>query len=71
MGSGIKITKDPKTGKLCGIPEEWAKSYDLPMDIDYNKTVKTKHFSKEIKPEEDLPDSIIEFINAQPIHISK
>ena len=21
MGSGIKITKDPKTGKLCGVPE--------------------------------------------------
>ena len=46
MGSGIKITKDPKTGKLCGIPEEWAKGYDLPMDIDHTKTVKTKHFSQ-------------------------
>jgi hypothetical protein len=21
MGSGVKITRDPKTGKLCGIPE--------------------------------------------------
>lgn len=35
------------------------------------KTVKTKHLSMEIRPEEDLPDSILEFINQQPIHISK
>ena len=21
LGSGVKITRDPKTGKLCGVPE--------------------------------------------------
>ena len=21
LGAGVKITKDPKTGKLCGVPE--------------------------------------------------
>ena len=41
------------------------------MDIDYNKTIKTKHFSEEVRPEEDLPEWIIEFINQQPIFISK
>lgn len=46
MGAGVKITKDPKTGKLCGVPEEWVKGYDLPMDIDHSKTIKTKHFSQ-------------------------
>lgn len=45
IGSGIKITKNPKTGKLEGVPDEWAKGYEMNMDIDYSKTVKTKHFS--------------------------
>ena len=39
---GIKITKNPKTGKFQGVPEEWAKNYDIPISIDYNKLVKTK-----------------------------
>ncbi len=43
---GVKITKNPITGKLEGVPEEWVKNYDLPMSIDYNKTVATKHLSK-------------------------
>ena len=71
MGSGIKITKNPKTGKLEGVPKEWVDSYDLPMDIDTGKTVKTKHFSEEIRPEEELPESILDFINQQPVYISK
>jgi hypothetical protein len=28
---GVKIVKNPKTGKLEGVPEEWVKNYDLPM----------------------------------------
>lgn len=71
MGSGVKITKNPKTGKLEGVPEEWVKGYELPMDVDQAKTVKTKHFSEEIRPDNELPDSILEFINQQPIYISK
>lgn len=46
LASGVKITKDPKTGKLLGVPEQWVQGYDLPIDVDMNKTVKTKHFSK-------------------------
>lgn len=68
---GVKITKNPITGKLEGVPEEWVKNYDLPMNIDMNKTVKTKHLSKEVRPDEDLPQSIIDLINMQPVFISK
>lgn len=46
LSSGVKITKDPKTGKLLGVPDQWVKNYDLPMDVDTTKTVKTKHFSE-------------------------
>lgn len=45
IGSGVKITKDPETGKFLGIPEEWVDNYDLPIDIDMSKTVKTSHLS--------------------------
>jgi len=48
---GVKITKNPITGKLEGVPEEWVKNYDLPMNIDTNKTVKTRNLSKEIRPD--------------------
>jgi hypothetical protein len=47
------------------------KNYDLPMNIDYNKTVKTKHLSMEIRPDENLPESILQLINSQPIFIGK
>ncbi len=47
------------------------KNYDLPMNIDYGKTVKTKHLSKEVRPDEDLPESILDLINTQPIFIGK
>lgn len=68
---GVKITKNPITGKLEGVPEEWVKNYDLPMNIDFSKTVNTKHLSKEVRPDEDLPDNILELINSQPVFISK
>lgn len=68
---GVKITKNPVTGKLEGVPEEWVKNYDLPMNIDMGKTVKTKHLSKEVRPDEDLPQTIIDLINSQPVFISK
>lgn len=68
---GVKITKNPVTGKLEGVPEEWVKNYDLPMNIDMSKTVRTKHLSKEVRPDEDLPQAIIDLINSQPVFISK
>jgi hypothetical protein len=69
---GVKITKNPITGKLEGVPEEWVKNYDLPMNnIDYTKTVMTKHLSKEVRPDEDLPQTILDLINTQPVYISK
>ena len=43
---GVSIRLNPQTGKLEGMPEEWVKNYDLPMNIDMGKTVKTKHLSK-------------------------
>lgn len=68
---GVKITKNPITGKLEGVPEEWVNNYDLPMNIDETKTVKTKHLSKEVRPDQDLPQSILDLINSQPVFISK
>lgn len=68
---GVKITKNPITGKLEGVPEEWVANYDLPMNIDETKTVKTKHLSKEVRPDQDLPQSILDLINSQPVFISK
>lgn len=68
---GVKITKNPVTGKLEGVPEEWVNNYELPMNIDMNKVVKTKHLSKEVRPDEDLPPSILDLINSQPVFISK
>ena len=41
------------------------------MEVDHSKTIKTKHFSEEIRPDDDLPDAILDFINQQPIYISK
>ena len=68
---GVKITKNPITGKLEGVPEEWVANYDLPMNIDATKTVKTKHFAKEVRPDQDLPQAILDLINSQPVFISK
>lgn len=41
------------------------------MNVDTNKTVKTKHLSREVRPDADLPDAIINLINSQPVFISK
>jgi len=41
------------------------------MNVDMSKTVKTKHFSKEVRPDEDLPQTILDLINSQPVYISK
>jgi hypothetical protein len=68
---GVKITKNPITGKLEGVPEEWVANYDLPMNIDETKTVKTKHLSKEVRPDQDLPQTILDLINTQPVFIGK
>lgn len=68
---GVKITKNPVTGKLEGVPEEWVNNYELPMNIDMNKVVKTKHLSKEVRPDEDLPPTILDLINSQPVYIGK
>ena len=41
------------------------------MNIDMDKVVKTKHLSKEVRPDEDLPPSILDLINSQPVYISR
>lgn len=46
-------------------------NYDLPMNIDASKTVKTKHLAKEVRPDQDLPQSILDLINSQPVFIGK
>jgi hypothetical protein len=68
---GVSITKNPVTGQLEGVPEEWVKNYELPMNVDLTKTIETKHLSDEIRPDEDLPQVILDLINSQPIYISK
>jgi hypothetical protein len=40
---GVRIKKNKLTNEYEGIPEEWVKTYDLPIKIDYNKMSKTKH----------------------------
>jgi hypothetical protein len=37
----------------------------LPINVDYDKVVKTKGFREEIRAEEDLPDAILDLINSQ------
>ena len=64
---GVRIKRNEKTGEYEGIPQEWVKEYDLPIKIDYSKTVKTKQLPEQIRPEYDLPDSIIDLINSQPV----
>ena len=39
---GIKIRKNPHTGRLEGVPQEWCDKFNLPFDIDQNKTVATR-----------------------------
>lgn len=68
---GVCIRLNPQTGKLEGMPEEWVKNYELPVPVDESKMVRTKNFYKEIRPVSDLPDSILQLINSQPIAVSK
>jgi len=42
LPGGIKIHKNKETGLLEGVPAEWAKNYELPYKIDYNKLEDTK-----------------------------
>ncbi len=53
------------TGKLIGVPEEWA---NLNLNIDLKKTISTKSMPEEVRASQ-LPESIIELINA-PAEIS-
>jgi hypothetical protein len=62
---GVRITKNKLTGEYEGIPEEWAKNYDMPIKVNFDKVVKTRHLPESIRPEEELPDSIISLINSQ------
>lgn len=41
---GVRIKKNPLTGEYEGIPEEWARNYDLPIKVNRDKTIKTKNF---------------------------
>jgi|JI9StandDraft_1071089.scaffolds.fasta_scaffold1188454_1 hypothetical protein len=43
LPGGIKIVKNKHSGLLEGVPEEWAKNYDLPFQIDYKKLESTKN----------------------------
>jgi hypothetical protein len=43
LEGGVRIKKNQITGEYEGIPEEWAKNYDLPIKVNLGKTMKTKH----------------------------
>lgn len=51
-----------KTNRLEGVPKEWAKKYRLPLEVDMDKTVDTKHLPPEIRPSGQLPKTLIDFI---------
>ncbi|CAD8195863.1 unnamed protein product [Paramecium octaurelia] len=63
--SHIQITRDPVTGKLLGVPKEWADLNGLKLEIDKNKTVETKNLPSSVQPSE-LPEAILDLIN-EPI----
>jgi len=50
---------DPLTGKLIGMPKEWTDNYDIPLDYDAKKTIKTKHLPEAVRASE-LPDALID-----------
>ena len=60
---GLKITKNPKTNELQGIPQEWIGQLNLPLKVDKSKAVKTKNMREEIRPDEEFPHSIMDVIN--------
>ena len=51
-----------KTNRLEGVPKEWAKKYRLPLEVDMEKTVDTRHLPPEIRPSGQLPKTLIDFI---------
>lgn len=59
---GIKIRKNPHTGRLEGVPQEWADKFNLPFDIDRNKTISTRDLPEELRPQFELPKEIVEFM---------
>lgn len=61
----ISIQVDPKTGKLIGVPEEWAKHMKI-NNIDQTKLVQTKNMPEVVKATE-LPKPILDLINAPQI----
>lgn len=66
---GISITRDPVTGKLVGVPEEWANS-SAKINADIDKTVKTDKLPESVRANE-LPEDIIFLINSACAVISK
>ena len=69
LPGGISVKKNSITGKFEGMPVEWVEKYQLPFDVDYSKTIRTKMLPEEIRPEYELPDSILELINNQDTYI--
>lgn len=59
---GIKIRKNPHTGRLEGVPQEWADKFNLPFDIDRNKTVSTRDLPEELRPQFELPREVVDFM---------
>lgn len=71
LQGGVNIRYNTKTGLLEGVPAEWVRNYDLPVDIDRKKLVKTEHLGVEIRPSAEFPESILQFINTMPVVVSK
>ena len=64
--TGIKISVDPITGKLVGVPKDLLQyDLDLGKEIDKSKTVKTSNLPEWVQITE-LPDEIIDLINYNP-----
>lgn len=62
VSEGINVKHNFKTNRLEGVPKEWAKKYKLPLQVDMEKTVDTKHLPPEIRPSGQLPKTLIDFI---------
>lgn len=62
MQPGVNVKFNPETKKIEGMPSEWVTGLKLPHELDYSTVVMTKHMRKEIRPDEELPSSILEFL---------
>ncbi len=51
LPGGIKIVKNKTTNLLEGVPKEWAKNYELPYQIDYNKLTSTENMPEPVRAE--------------------